>query len=120
MSEREMRVSERELHCPQVVRLTLEGRKVWGRGKIFGVSVRQMKGLRRKIRERGAQGLLQSNRGKPAWNKTGTEKLKVWNWHGTLPGLNDTHLIEKLKEKEKFDLSRPAGWRVFRHKPRTR
>ena len=52
MSEREMRVSQRELHRRHVVRLTLEGREsVGGGAKLLGISARQMKRLRRKISE---------------------------------------------------------------------
>jgi hypothetical protein len=39
MSEREMRVSQRELHRLHVVRLTLEGRENVGKGaKLFWIS----------------------------------------------------------------------------------
>ena len=63
MSEREMRVSQRELHRLHVVRLTLEGRESVGKGaKLLGISARQMKRLRRKIKERGSEGLLHGNR----------------------------------------------------------
>jgi transposase-like protein len=67
MSEREMRVSQRELHRLHVVRLTLEGRESVGKGaKLLGISARQMKRLRRKIKERGSEGLMHGNRGKAA------------------------------------------------------
>jgi transposase InsO family protein len=75
-----------------------------------------MKRLRRKIRMGGVAGLVHGNRGKPAWNKTGLEKLhKVIELaRGRYQGLNDTHFTEKLKEKEKIDLSRPTVRRVLR------
>jgi hypothetical protein len=57
MSEWELRVSQREIHRMHVVRLTIEGRETVGRGaKVLGISVRQMKRLRRKMRERGEEG----------------------------------------------------------------
>jgi len=117
MSEREMRVSQRELHRLHVVRLTLEGRESVGKGaKLLGLSARQMKRLRRKIKERGAEGLLHGNRGKGAWNKTGSERMAkvIALARGRYQGLNDTHLTEKLKEKEKIELSRPTVRRVLR------
>lgn len=47
MSELEMRVSQRELHRPHVVRLTLEGRESVGKGAmLLGISARQIKRLR--------------------------------------------------------------------------
>jgi transposase-like protein len=77
MSEREMRVSQRELHRLHVVRLTLEGRESVGKGaKLLGISARQMKRLRRKIKERGAEGLLHGNRGKGTWNKTASQRMQ--------------------------------------------
>ena len=117
MSEREMRVSQRELHRLHVVRLTLQGRESVAKGaKLLGISARQMKRLRRKMRERGVGGLVHGNRGKPAWNKTGSERLRkvIELARGRYRGLNDTHFTEKLKEKEKLNLSRPSVRRVLR------
>jgi DNA-binding transcriptional ArsR family regulator len=117
MSEWELRVSQQELHRLHVVRLTLEGRETVGRGaKFLGLSGRQMKRLRRKMRERGVGGLVHGNRGKPAWNKTRLEELhKVIELaRGRYGGLNDTHFTEKLKEREKINLSRPTVRRALR------
>jgi len=77
MSDWELRVSQKDVHRMHVVRLTLEGRETVGRAaKRLGISPRQMKRLRRKMKERGVEGLLHGNRGKAAWNKTVTEKIK--------------------------------------------
>ena len=65
MSEWELRVSQKEIHRMQVVGLTIEGRETVGRGaRLFGISTRQMKRLRRKMKEQGVQGLVHANRGK--------------------------------------------------------
>ncbi len=65
MSEWELRVSQKEIHRMQVVGLTIEGRETVGRGaRLFGISARQMKRLRRKMKEQGVQGLVHANRGK--------------------------------------------------------
>ena len=54
MSEWELRVSQKEIHRLHVVRLTIEGRKQFGRGaKLLGISPQQMKRLRRKMKEGG-------------------------------------------------------------------
>src|SRR5215831_15260084 len=84
--------------------------------KLLGISPRQMKRLRRKMKERGVEGLLHGNRGKAAWNKTVTEKIKqiLELVRGRYQGFNDTHLTEKLKEKEKITLSRPTIQRILR------
>jgi transposase len=117
MVQRELRVSQREVHRMHVVGLTIEGRESVGRGaKLLRISVRQMKRLRRKMKERGVEGLLHGNRGKPPWNKTVSEKISrvLELARGRYGGLNDTHLTEKLKEKEKIALSRAAVRTILR------
>ena len=117
MSEWELRVSQREIQRMHVVRLTIEGRETVGRGaKLLGISPRQMKRLRRKLKERGVKGLLHGNRGKAPWNKTALEKIKqvVELARGRYQGFNDSHLTEKLREKEKIALSRPTVRTILR------
>jgi transposase len=117
MSEWELRVSQREVHRMHVVGLIIEGRETVGRGaKLLGISVRQMKRLRRKMKELGVEGLLHANRGKPPWNKTVSEKINkvIELARGRYQGLNDTHLTEKLKGKEKISLSRPTVRTILR------
>lgn len=117
MRERELRMSQREVHRVHVVRLTMEGRETVGRGaKLLGISSRQIKRLRRKFKERGMEGLLHGNRGKAPWNKTVAEKIKqvVELARGRYQGLNDSHLTEKLKEKEKIAVSRPVVRTILR------
>ena len=82
----------------------------------MGISVRQMKRLRRKMKKRGVEGLVHGNRGKRAWNKTALEEIKkvIQLARAQYQGLNDTHLTEKLKEKEKIHLSRPTVRRLLR------
>lgn len=117
MRERELRMSQREMHRVHVVRLTMEGRETVGRGaKLLGISPRQIKRLRRKFKERGMEGLLHGNRGKAPWNKTVAEKIKqvVELARGRYQGLNDSHLTEKLKEKEQIAVSRPVVRTILR------
>lgn len=117
MSDWELRVSQRELHRIHVVRLTIEGRESVERGaKLLGISLRQMKRLRRKMREGGVVGLVHGNRGKRAWNKTRSEELRkvIELARGRYRGLNDTHFSEKLREKEELELSRSTVRRVLR------
>jgi transposase len=117
MREGELRVTQRELNRMHIVRLTLEGGETIGRAaKFLGISVRQMKRLRRKMKERGVEGLLHGSRGKRAWNKTASEKLEkvIKLAREQYQGLNDTHLTEKLQEKEKIKLSRPTVRRILR------
>ena len=74
MNEWDLRMSQKDLHRVHVVRLTVEGRETVGRAaKLLGISARQMKRLRRKMKQRGIAGLFHANRGKAAWNKTRRE-----------------------------------------------
>jgi transposase InsO family protein len=117
MSEWDLRMSQKDLHRVHVVGLTVEGRETVGRAaKLLGISARQMKRLRRKMKQRGIEGLFHANRGKAAWNKTSAEKTKqvLALARGRYQGLNDSHLTEKLKEKEKISLSRPTVRRILR------
>jgi transposase InsO family protein len=117
MREEELRVSQRELHRMHVIRLTLEGRESVGRGaKLLGISVRQMKRLRRKMKDGGVEGLLHGSRGKQPWNKTALEKINrvIQLARGQYQGLNDTHFTEKLNEKEKIGLSRATVRAILR------
>jgi hypothetical protein len=68
MRDWELRVSQRELHRLHVVRLTIEGRESVGRGaaKLLGISARQMKRLRRKMKERGRHGGCASRQSRQA------------------------------------------------------
>ena len=70
----------------------------------------------RELHRLHVEALLHGNRGKQAWNKTALEdKEKVIKLaRGQYQGLNDTHLMEKLKDKEQISLSRPTVRRVLR------
>jgi transposase len=91
------------------VRLTVEGRETVGRAaELLGISPRHVKRLRRKMKEHGEAGLLHGNRGKRPWNKTVSDKIQqvLALVRQRYEGLNDSHLTEKLQEKEKIALSR--------------
>lgn len=68
------------------------------------------------MRERGVGGLKHGNWGKPPWNKTVSEVTEkvVKLAGGAYQGLNDTHLTEKLNEKEQLKLSRSTIRRMMR------
>ncbi len=86
MEQRELRVSQRELHRIHVVRLSLEGRESVGKGaKLLGISARQMKRLRRKVKEFGMEGLLHGNRGE---KDLPAQTSKAENWRKTAQNKN--------------------------------
>jgi transposase len=109
MNKKEMIVSQRDLNRMHVVRLTLEGRESVERAaELLGLSARQIKRMRKKMRAGGAKGMLHGNRGRKSWNRTATKTAeKVLQLaQGRYKGLNDTHLTEKLNEREAIKLSR--------------
>jgi transposase len=109
MDEEELIVSQRDLTRMHVVRLTLEGRESVQRGaELLGLSARQIKRLRKKMREGGVKGMLHGNRGRRPWNRIAAETAKkvLQLAKNRYKGLNDTHLTEKLNEKEGLKVSR--------------
>lgn len=117
MDEGELIMSQRDLQRMHVVRLTLEGRESVERGaELLGISARQFKRLRKKLRERGVEGVLHGNRARKPWNRTVIEMIKkvLQLAQGRYRGLNDTHLTEKLREKESVRLSRATVRRILR------
>jgi transposase InsO family protein len=68
------------------------------------------------MKQGGIEALVHGNRGKAAWNKMalGKREKVIELARGRYQGLNDTHLTEKLKEKEKMALSRPTVRRLLR------
>jgi hypothetical protein len=117
MDEGELIMSQRDLQRMHVVRLTLEGRESVERGaELLGISARQFKRLRKKVRERGVEGVLHGNRARKPWNRTVIEMIKkiLQLARGRYRGLNDTHLTEKLREKESVRLSRATVRRILR------
>ncbi len=117
MNEGELIVSQRDLQRMHVIRLTLDGRESVQRGaELLGISARQTTRLRSKMRAGGAQGLLHGNRARRPWNRTMAQRVnKVLQLaKGRYKGLNDTHLTEKLGEKESVKLSRATVRRILR------
>lgn len=109
MVEEKLIMSQRDLNRMHVVRLTLEAGQSVGRGaELLGLSARQVKRLRKKMRVGGVKGMLHGNRGRKPWNRTAAETAKkiLQLAKGCYKGLNDTHLTEKLNEKEGVKLSR--------------
>jgi hypothetical protein len=78
MDEGELIMRQRDLQRLHVVRLTLKGRERVRRGaELLGLSVRQVKRLRQKMRELGVvEGLLHGNRGRKPWNSTARATIK--------------------------------------------
>src|SRR4029453_13205301 len=80
------------------------------RGKAFGDLTPSDEALAAQDERAGGSGAGARESGKPARNKIASEKIKkvIALARGRYQGLNDTHLTEKLKEKEEINLSRPT------------
>jgi len=80
------------------------------------LSVRQIKRLKKRIREDGEAALAHASRGRPSHRRlpqTVRERI-VQLARGTYAGFNDHHLCEKLVEHEGFSLSRETLRRLLR------
>lgn len=82
----------------------------------LGVSRRQMKRLRKKVREGGPGAIVHGNVGRAPWHKTpaAVRDRIVHLWRSTYVGFNDQHFTEKLVEVEGFDVSRETVRRALR------
>ena len=78
----------------------------------MGLSVRQFKRLRRQVRQRGAQGVVHGNRGRPSLRRLAEPTRQ--RVHELLTGpikINDYHLAELVSEEgEPVSPASPGRW----------
>ena len=109
MTKETIAMSEEELQRLGLMELVEEGNiTLKEAGEKMGVSYRQAKRLRKKVKKWGPRGLVHGGRGRPATNRIGPEvRQRVLflsaEFYG---GFNDTHFTEMLKEREGIELSR--------------
>jgi len=102
-------LSSKELNRLQVVSLSLAGRcTVKEAAEKLRLSPRQVKRLRKKVRELGASGIAHAGRGKKSSKKISkeVEQEVLGLARGKYRGFNDTHMGEKLKQKEGINIGR--------------
>jgi hypothetical protein len=82
----------------------------------LGLSPRQMKRLRKRVRAQKEDGVVHGNTSRAPANKTSAELLRrvVELRRTRYAGFNDQHFTEKLAEVEKIVLSRPTIRRALR------
>ena len=99
-----------------VERLEAGSLRVAEAARILGLSVRQVKRLRKVFRLKGVGGLVHGNTGRaPAHRTPSCIREKVVELRrGKYTGFNDTHFTEKLLEKERVELSRESVRRILR------
>ncbi len=118
-------MSSKELARYRVLGGVLEGQLAFQDTAVaLGISPRQARRPIRRLRERGAAGLVHGNRGRPAAKRTPVElRAKILGWVAdTYSGFNDTHLAEILAGREGVSIGREtlrsllrsAGYRAKR------
>lgn len=83
---------------------------------VLGVSERHSFRIKARIREEGVQGVIHGNRGRICKRKLSENKERriVELAKGKYRGFNDRHLTEKLKEREKLEVSREKVRQILR------
>lgn len=83
---------------------------------LVGLSVRQLRRIRRAYRRRGAKALVHGNRGRPSPRRVSTAiRDRVIRFARTAyAGVNHRHLTELLAEREDLVLSHPTVHRILR------
>jgi transposase len=83
---------------------------------LVGLSVRQLRRLRRAYRRRGAKALVHGNRGRPSPLRVSTaiRQRLIRLAQTTYAGVNHRHLTELLAEREELVLSHPTVHRILR------
>jgi transposase len=85
-------------------------------GQVLGLSVRQVRRLRRAVEKRGRAGVVHGNTGRSPRHRV-AEKIRkrvVELRRGKYEGFNDQHFTEKLCEVEGVKISRPSVRRILR------
>lgn len=110
-------MSQKQLQRYQVVSMAVEGRcTVVEAARALGVSPRQIKRLKRAVRDRGARGVVHGNsqRASPRRTKEEVRQRLLRLARGKYLGFNDTHLCENLQEFEGLVLGRETLRRILR------
>lgn len=83
---------------------------------LAGLSVRQLRRLRRAYRRRGAKALVHGNRGRPSSRRVSAtiRQRLIRLAQTTYAGVNHRHLTELLAEREELVLSHPTVHRILR------
>lgn len=99
-----------------VERLEAGSLRVSEAAQVLGLSVRQVKRLRKAFRASGADGLVHGNAGKAPAHRTPSciRENVIELRRGKYSGFNDTHFTEKLLEQEGMKLSRESVRRILR------
>ncbi len=110
-------MSQKELQRVSVISSCVKGDMACARAAaLLSLSIRQVRRLKKRMREHGEAALAHANRGRPSPRRLPTRVRQhiVHLARTTYAGFNDHHLCEKLCEFEGFSLSRETLRRVLR------
>src|SRR6266851_1189963 len=110
-------LSQKELQRVSVISACIKGDMACaGAAGLLCLSVRQIKRLKKRMREDGEAALAHANRGRPSHRRLPdpVRRRILQLARGSYAGFNDHHLCEKLVEREGFSLSRETLRRLLR------
>src|SRR5512143_2005592 len=110
-------MSQRQLQRLAVMGLVEAGKITLKEGaEKIGMSYRQAKRIRKKVREKGARGLIHGNTGKPSNHrmKEGIKAKVVQLSREVYGECNDQHFTESLTEEEGIEISRETVRKIRR------
>ena len=117
MNRETFALSQKELQRVAVISRCVKGELACARAAgLLCLSERQIKRLKKRLREDGEAALAHANRGRPSHRRL-PQALRariVQLARGTYAGFNDHHLCEKLVECESISLSRETLRRLLR------
>jgi transposase len=110
-------LSQKELQRVSVISACIKGDLACASAaELLSLSVRQIKRLKKRLREDGQAALAHANRGRPSPRRLPerTRQAAVRLARSKYAGFNDQHLCEKLNEVEGLQLSRETLRRLLR------
>lgn len=117
MRQETFTLSQKELQRVSVISACIKGDMACARAAgLLCLSVRQIKRLKKRMREEGEAALAHANRGRPSHRRLpdAIRQRIVQLARTTYAGFNDHHLCEKLVEREGLSLSRETLRRLLR------
>src|SRR5580700_1020709 len=117
MRQETFTLSQKELQRVGVISACIKEDMACARAaELLCLSVRQIKRLKKRMREDGEAALAHANRGRPSHRRLpDAVRERIVNLaRSTYAGFNDHHLCEKLVEREGFSLSRETLRRLLR------
>src|SRR5260370_42103248 len=118
MRQETFTLSQKELQRVSVINACIKGDMACARAaELLCLSVRQIKRLKKRMREDGEPALAHANRVRPSHRRLpqAVRQRIVQLSRGTYAGFNDHHLCEKLVEWEGISLSRETLHRLQRN-----